>query len=398
MGLIETITGTVRFEVTSADTPGLLRAASDAGIILLDVVDTGGLKVCASVKAKHFLAAEKLIARRDEKLRVLSRSGLLWPVLRLRRRPVLLCCMILLLALTVLLPTRVLFVRVEGNSHLPTQLIIEHAQRCGIDFGAKRSKVRSEKVKNALIASLPELQWAGVNTKGCLAVISVQEKTQVQQPSEEQTKISSIIAARDGIILDCTATRGTLLCKPGEAVKEGQVLISGYTDCGIILQATRAEGEIFAQTQRPISVIASAEAVKRTDITHTETKYSIRIGKKLINFFKDSGILDTTCVKMYSEDYLTLPGGLRLPVALVTQHCVYYNSSELPPEQLSFDWLEDFSRKYLQQHMTAGEILHEAVELKPHGSVFTLDGLYACREMIGMVRDEENLQYDGKSK
>ena len=77
----------------------------------------------------------------------------------------------LLLLLVCILPTRVLFMRVEGNESIPENLILEAAEDCGIRFGASRSAVRSEKVKNGILSRISELQWVGVNTKGCIAVI-----------------------------------------------------------------------------------------------------------------------------------------------------------------------------------------------------------------------------------
>ena len=40
--------------------------------------------------------------------------------------------------------------------------------------------IRSEKVKNSLLQRIPQLQWAGINTDGCVAVISVREKTAIK--------------------------------------------------------------------------------------------------------------------------------------------------------------------------------------------------------------------------
>ena len=178
-------------------------------------------------------------------------------------------------------------------------------------------------MKNALLSTLPQLQWAGINTSGCVATISVREKNTNEELTPE-VGIGNIIAKTDGIIQTCTVLNGTALCSAGDAVTAGQILVSGYTDCGIALKAVRAEAEITASTIRSVSAVTLLPDVIRGEQIHEETKFSLRIGKKLINLFKDSGISDTSCVKMYTEEYLTLPGGFRLPIALVTQRCIYY--------------------------------------------------------------------------
>ena len=201
--------------------------------------------------------------------------------------------------------------------------------------------------------------------------------------------MASIVAARDGIIRELTVTKGNPLCKVGQAVKAGQVLVSGYEDCGIVIKATRAEAEITAQTLRQIGAITPAASTIRGEIISTSVKYSLLIGKNQIKFYKDSGISDTRCVKMYSKEYLTLPGGFILPIALIKEECYYYDEQAVDFCEQDFFWMEDFASDYLQGQMIAGSVLQAdtAMELLDDCCIFT--GRYACLEMIGQVKNEE---------
>ena len=204
------------------------------------------------------------------------------------------------------LPSRVLFVQIEGNTHVESRRILESAARCGIAFGASRREIRSEKIKNALIECIPELSWVGVNTYGCTAVISVRERVK-ESDTENIHGVSSIVASCDGVIRQITVLQGNRVCSVGQAVTKGQVLISGYTDCGISIQATAAKGEVFAETSRSVTAIFPRVCMQRGEKQCIEQKYAVIIGKKRINFSNSSGILGTSCVKMYTEKYLTLP-------------------------------------------------------------------------------------------
>ena len=53
--------------------------------------------------------------------------------------------------------------------------------------------------------------------------------------------------------------------------------------------------------------------------------FGILFGKKLINFFKDSGILDSTCVRINKMYPFVLPGGFMLPISLIKQEIIYYD-------------------------------------------------------------------------
>ena len=164
--------------------------------------------------------------------------------------------------------------------------ILSAAEDCGIVFGASRRRVRSEKTKNALLSAIPQLQWAGVNTSGCVATISVRERTEAVQ-AEDSKFIQSIVAIRDGYVLSATVTEGTGLVIPGQSVQKGQILISGYTDCGICIRAEGAAGEVMAQTSRELEAVMPAKYDQRTQNREVRKHYSLLIGKKRIKLWKD---------------------------------------------------------------------------------------------------------------
>lgn len=389
MGIWKSLAGTVRVELTSASPADMLTAINQSGIPLSDVMYLSELSVACTVLRSDYKLLHSLITRRGESVSVNRRTGSYWAIKRLIKRPVLMFGMAFLLLLAIYLPTRVLFVEVEGNESIPATLIIENAENCGISFGASRREVRSEQMKNALLGAIPELQWAGINTYGCTAVISVKERT-VSEQIQKPIGVNSIVAAKDGVIQSCTVLRGNALCKVGQAVKKGQVLVSGYTDCGIAIKATGAEAEIFAQTLHTLSAVTPTNAAVRDEKTEVETKYSLFIGKKLINFSQDSGISDSTCVKMYTRINLTLPGGFQLPIGLIQEKLIYcdYEQTEVC-EESSFVWVQDYSEAYLQEQMVAGQILNANTGAELMQDVYFLSGQFSCIEMIGRTQSEE---------
>lgn len=397
MGLFTSVAGVVEAEITSADIPGMLTAIGKAQIPAFEVQRSGDLSVTLRIARANFPALRALAEKRGCRLRVKGRPGLYWTGKNLLRRPLLLAGMALLLTAMVYLPGRIFFVQVEGNGTLPDRLILARAEECGICFGASRREVRSEKLKNALLCAIPELQWAAVNTNGCVATISVRERTAAE---EEKLKsgVSSIVAVRDGVITECTVTRGSPLCKVGQAVKAGEVLISGYTDCGLTIRAARAEGEVFAETRREISVISPADWLQRGEIRAVRKKYGLLFGKKRINFYKDSGISDTGCDKIYREQYLTLPGGFRLPVALVTETWISCETAEVTASgETLMEQMARFAEGYLSEQMISGTILRRESRVEEAEGVCHFYEEYTCREMIGRVKDEEIIGGNGKN-
>ena len=302
MNLFRSISGTVRVRITCADIPSLLYAAGKQGIALSNLVYVDELNICTILDRSDLTALKKLVASKGAELAVEQKAGLFWRIISLKKRPVLIGGFLLLLFLSCYLPGKILFVEVHGNETVPARRILEQAHASGISFGASRREVRSEQVKNKLLGAIEQLQWVGVNTYGCRAVISVKERTAAETEVSD-TGVSSIVAARDGVIQSCTVTKGNPLCSVGQAVQKGQILISGYTNCGILIQATQAEGEVFAQTRHNLEAVTPLIYAQKGESVKTIRKYSLLIGKKRINFDKDSGISGATCDKMYSEYY-----------------------------------------------------------------------------------------------
>ena len=389
MDIWRSLDGMVQLEITSASPEQCLESISARGIPVYRVQVKGDLTIRLQILRKTLSAVRKICEQRGDSVRITDKIGLYWSFLHLGKRPVLFCCILLLSFATIWLPRHVLFVQVQGNSAIPTNHILEAAEKCGISIGATRSVVRSEKMKNALLAEVPDLQWAGVNTKGCVALVSVREKKKTEV-NEADSVGCSIIASRDGIITSCTAVRGNLLCEEGQAVKRGQTLISGYTDCGIQIQVTAAQGEIFAQTQRPLSAVTPKIRYRKTAEIEKGYQLSLLIGKKRIKIWKDSGIWDATCDRMYEEYYVLLPGGFQLPVALCVDSFYRRNVVEEElPEDTALASFQDFAKQYLSNEMIAGQILVKQECMTAGDTHYLFQGNYWCSEMIGRVQAEE---------
>ena len=390
--------GIIRAELVSADPEGALRALGEAGIALDEITPKGALTLEFLLRRSACPAAEALCRKRGDSFRVLGRQGLWYAAGALRERKLLLTGLVFLLGFTMLLPTRVLFFRVEGNKAVPRARILWEAERQGLSFGASRRGVRSERVKNALLEAIPELEWVGVNTQGCTAVISVRERTAPAPAPEAKHQVGNIVAAMDGYILSVTVTQGTGLVQPGQAVKKGEILISGYTDCGICIQAAQAEGEILAQTRRQIEAVTPAQYLRKGKITGTKRALSLLLGKKRIFFWKDSGILEGSCDRIQEDYPLTLPGRFRLPVSLRVETYEIRESTSAKltgPEASAL--LEAFAARYLPRQMIAGRIQQTQQTIQRNGDIYRLRGGYLCQEMLGREKREGNGESNGKT-
>ena len=375
-------------KITCADISTLLNAINASGISLWNVSLKNDLQIYVTINSIDLPIMKNVCSKYGASWIIVDRFGVYYKIRYVLKRPVITSFLFMILLMSLYLPSRILFVSVEGNALVPTGKILEAAQNCGITFGASRRLVRSEKMKNSLIQAIPELQWAGINTSGCIAVISVGEKTDNEILSEQDMRVGSIVASRDGVIQDYTVQRGSALCSIGQVVKKGQVLVSGYTDCGIVTKATQAQAEVKALTYREIEAVSPILLSIVQDKKTANTRYSVRVGKKLIKLYKDSGNLDTSCAKIYKERYAKLPGGYSLPIVLIEETIQQYNSVPIQDDQ-NYDWLKMFVEGYLQSVMISGEFVSSDVDISVSDDAAVLFGKYVCLEMIGTLKYEQ---------
>ena len=384
--------GLVRLEVTSPDPDRLIFRLANAGIRLADIEYTDALSVHITIPKSACGQVFILAERNGGKCRILRKRGAAWLGISLLRRPVLTCGILLFVLTALVLSNIVLRVEVAGNQRIPASYILEQANACGIRFGSKTKSVRSEEVKNQLLSQIPQLQWVGVNTAGSVVTIQVKEREPNPAVPERKSQVAHVIAGCDAVISEITVHRGTPLYTPGKSVLAGEVIISGYTDCGLKVTAEAADGEVYGYTQRQLELLSPQKTADQTQILATHTCYRLKIGKKVINFCNHSGIQEASCDKMYSEDYWELPGGFVLPLSLIRVKRCQYKLSATSAQPREISWLKSYAEQYLCSRMVAGSILLENSEVQITQGSCRLSGSYTCHEMIGQVRYEETLE------
>lgn len=390
------IGGMIGIRLICADPGQVLEQLRLLNIPLYSISKKGDFGITFRVAGQDLRALQTFADRKGIELSITGRRGFYWKVRSILKRKVLISGLMLILILTCWLPTRVLFIRVEGNQNVPAARILEAAENCGVYFGCARSEIRSENLKNSLLAQIPNLKWAGINTHGTTAVITVREK-EPEMASEIAGGISSIVAVREGIVTSVTVTDGTGCCRVGDAVQPGQQLISGYMDCGLTIRGTRAEGEVYGLTNRQITVKTPDTSRFRVENGRVIKKYSLLFGKKRINLYKGSGIYGAGCVKMYSKYVLTLPGGFELPVAWICEEICNsrFEEETLEPADISVQ-MQSLATAYLKSDMIAGSIRSGDEQFRAIPGCYVFSGRYQCHEMIGRSRAEIG-EYNGKS-
>lgn len=397
MTIKDWITGMIRLRIVSIDPHALLNYISEKGIIIKKIKWIDDLTIELIVSKKALKTIRPIVEKYQCDITTEDQSGLWTYGRKILHRSFLAIGLLIFLFLSIYIQSHILFVEVSGNSVVTARDILDHAERCGLHFGVRRSQLRSEQIKNMLLEDIPQLQWVGINTSGCIASINVRERTITENISSYSVAPGSIVAAQNGVIKQITASKGTIVCQIGQQINKGEVLISGVNACGDILLLTRAEGEVFADTNHELTLKALYPTHRRMNFRGSDRNLSVIFGKKLIKLYKDSGILDSTCVKIRNRYNLHLPNGYILPFSFCLESVSYFDTSQPKSIDMDIKWLLKQGEAYLNQKMIAGKVISTNYDYFSQAPIYGCVVRYSCEEMIGQIKTEEFFYKNGKS-
>ena len=331
------------------------------------------------VRAAELPRLKREAARAQCEVKVLRRFGL--PVLlrRMRGRPVLIVGTALVLALCLLAQSFVWFLRVEGCWDVSPEAVLRALEEEGVRFGTWGLTIDSEDLKNRMLNRIPALSWLAVNRSGCVVTVLCAEREPVEPPLETEG-VMDIVASRPGVIRELRVLEGFAVKAPGDAVTEGEVLISGVMEWAVRVQATRARGEVYADTLRSAELICPAEAVKKVYTGRRELCQTIIFQRKRRKLSGNSSIFGTSCDRITEIKEWRLPGGWRLPVSLETVTLLEYR---LEPAELSLQEAETLlNAEALRQ--TEAELVAGTVE-QGSAAIQKKNGGYLCRAALNCL-------------
>ena len=162
--------------------------------------------------------------------------------------------------------------------------------------------------------------WLSINMDGTVARVQVIEHIEGESEGDgisEGKLPANLVAVRDGQIEYLELYHGNAVVKVGQAVKAGELLVSGLYDSqsgGI--RITRAAGRVLARTERTVQIeipFAYTEKVYEDAVLQEFEIHFFDFSKKI---FKNSRNSDTLCDIIKYNSTLGRLGNNRLPVSL----------------------------------------------------------------------------------
>ena len=269
--------GYAQFSVIGGSPEKFLNQCARNGIYLWDI--RGGKNCGACVAAGKYRVLRGCARRAGLRLKVGKRHGFPFATMGIRKRRGILAGALVFVAVLGLLSMRVWCIEIVGNDSIPTAQIKAELAGMGVTTGTMKSKLEPQMIQQSLMLKFPQVGWMSVNTRGCTTEIRLQEKAERPPMETKDTRPCNIKASATGQIIFLEAYAGTAQVKEGDAVVEGQLLISGVVeDEKGTVTLKHAAGKIIAETSRTFT---EEVELKRSVIEQTGQA----VTQRSLNFF-----------------------------------------------------------------------------------------------------------------
>ena len=326
--IVEQIKGRVRVEVFGAFPESLLNASALSALELWELE-------CVNENTLRFNAHEGDLAKLRELARacscemtVIESSGGSENRRFARRRVWLLITAAVLAAVFLASTLFVWDIDVRGNKRLSRAEIMRALEDCGLGCGSFWPSLSSDMIRSKMLLRLPQLGWMSVNVCSSRAIVLIEEREE-KPVIYNEAGAADIAASKPGIIRRVSVLRGRALVEPGQAVTEGETLVTGSLESLAGEPRTvYARATVMADTWAELNAVCPETGQHKQPKGVTRSRFAIIFGKRRVNLYLSSGKAIDGCDKIVAEYTLGAEGLFALPLRIVKESYVPYGLSE----------------------------------------------------------------------
>ena len=314
------------------------------------------------------------------------RQGGLPHWLRLYRHRIGILFGMILGAAIVTVSSRVLWdIRISGNEQMTARQVRSELAESGLYIGMPLSELDTGRMELQIQLDSERISWVSINMAGTVAYVEIRER--VATPENTPVRPANLVARCEGIIAGLEVYTGECMVRIGQAVRQGELLVSGLYDSQAVgWRVTRAAGRIPARTVHEFSIEIPLVYEKKVYIGTPICQKTLIFFEKEIKLFKNSSILGTSCDKINYVDTFTSANGAGLPFSVRTEQYFPYEyrvatRDHAQAEALAYYELE----RRIASSLADAELLRKTITVTVTEDAFVLNCSVQCLEDIAEV-------------
>lgn len=330
---------------------------------------------------RSFGKLREIARKTGVKISVESKNGIMFNIRKKKYRIGLIIGSVFYCLFLLIMNMFVWNVEAGGSERYSSEQILEVAESVGVKYGISRFFFDERKAARDIYkAFADELSWVTVNIIDSECYIDVRDSD--VSKNKENNKIkepSNLIADFDGVILSDETYSGIKNISKGNAVKEGDLLISGVmeNEYGSAVYYT-ADGNFTARHIKSFSsVISDEKYMKLSSVTETTTINFFGLSLKPYNQLKKEHNFERK--EWFSFDGCALPFVYRKEIAAD-------KTDALMDKNNSLLIVADLYTQTTYSELGNTKILSDNIKLEKNRNSFAITGEYDCIDFIGISK------------
>ena len=381
------LAGWTEVRVSGALPEAFLNACAARNLPLLSCAQEERYALRVRLRTRDLKKAARIALWTQCALEPLFAGGAPAMVRKLRRRALAVLGLLLVFAMLAWSKLYIWEIEVTGNETVPAGRILDGLRECGVGVGTFWPGITSDNLRSELLIELPELAWATVNIYGSRAEVIVRERVPKPEIWRADTPVD-VVAKKTGFVTEVRTLNGTVRVRPGSAVTEGEILISGLAESPYGgAKKVHATGVVRAETYYELSAAVPLTALEKRETGEETAAWFLTVGKNRWNFLGNSSIFGESCGTIAKTwDFHCGGKAFTLPVSLTRETARQLTLAEVPRDG-------NRARRELEETLhdrLLSELGADAVVESERYSAAAVDGLLIvtlrarCSEDIGV--------------
>ncbi|MBB6630504.1 sporulation protein YqfD [Clostridium algidicarnis] len=238
--------GTIEVEVQCLIPERIINLLWNKGVIIKNVRKVNISTVRFYIAIKDYKYLEEAAKVTNSKIRITSRSGIYFFIIKIKKYLGLAIGSVLFLVLIYYMSTFIWSIEIETEKYLSPYEVRKYLMDLGVKPGIKKKDASVAKIEEEM-KKREDIMWIRARVEGSKMKIKIAER---KSPPiiEEDNSTNNIISKMDGEVIRVYTVSGTALVKPGDLVKKGDILINAEQGKEGATYITKAEGDVMAKT------------------------------------------------------------------------------------------------------------------------------------------------------
>ncbi|MBU3195777.1 sporulation protein YqfD [Clostridium algidicarnis] len=238
--------GTIEVEVQCLIPERIINLLWNKGVIIKNVRKVNISTVRFYIAIKDYKYLEESAKVTNSKIRITSRSGIYFFIIKIKKYLGLAIGSVLFLVLIYYMSTFIWSIEIETEKYLSPYEVRKYLMDLGVKPGIKKKDASVAKIEEEM-KKREDIMWIRARVEGSKMKIKIAER---KSPPiiEEDNSTNNIISKMDGEVIRVYTVSGTALVKPGDLVKKGDILINAEQGKEGATYITKAEGDVMAKT------------------------------------------------------------------------------------------------------------------------------------------------------